>query len=320
MSNTRLSYLDLAAGIMTLWVMYFHAPLYHVPILYFFMPWFFYKSGQMFKFRPYNEELHKGWQKLIRPFIIWSLIGYAAYIIWGLCTWGLSMHQAFYTPLHSLFFSCCIPLNNALWFLPILFLVRTIGNYILPRVNHKLFLIIDFALLCVLAVIRSHYVPIWISHTAWGLFFFTIGYDLREWETNKIVFSVASVLFVLSFLTPIPVFYNDMSQSLPWHEIMWYLCGVCGCVAFNNICRMADRVTAQVSSQGGVLHYIGKHAINFYVPHFILFKLSYDIVGTYKEEWYDNWQGRLIVVLSYIVFLPIINQIIIKIESLKNAK
>lgn len=152
MSNERLTYLDFAAGIMTLWVMYFHTPFNYVPILYFFMPWFFYKSGQMFKFRTPDEEWYKGWQKFIRPFIIWSLIGYAAYIIFGVCTWGLTLHEAFYTPLHSLFFGCFIPLNNALWFLPVLFLVRMIGNYILPRINHKLFLIIDFALLCVLRI------------------------------------------------------------------------------------------------------------------------------------------------------------------------
>ena len=71
---------------------------------------------------------------------------------------------------------------------------------------------------------------------------------------------------------------------------------------------------------GRALRYIGKHAINFYVSHFILFKLSYDLVAIYKEKWYGQWQGGLVVVLAYIVFIPIINQIIIKIEGLKNEK
>lgn len=266
--NNRLTYIDLAAGIMTLWVMYFHAPLHHIPFLYFFMPWFFYKSGQMFKFRTFDKEWHKGWQKLIRPFIIWSLIGYAAYIIFFLCTWGLSVRQVFYTPLRSLFFACRIPMNDALWFLPVLFLVRIIGNYILPKINHLLIIAVSFAILVILAFVRSHYVPVWISHTAWGLFFFTIGYDLHEWETNKVVFGVACVLLVFSFFTPIPIFYNDMSKSLPWHEILWYPCCVCGCVAFNNMCRIVDRITGTVCSRGGGVTLYRKTRYQFLRPAF----------------------------------------------------
>ena len=56
MSENRLKYLDVASGIMTIWVIVFHAiyPMYGtdelkvIPWLYYFMPWFFYKAGMMF--------------------------------------------------------------------------------------------------------------------------------------------------------------------------------------------------------------------------------------------------------------------------------
>ena len=179
--KNRLTYLDLAAGLMTLWVMYFHTPIHHVHVLYFFMPWFFYKSGQMFSVKTMSEEWHKGCLKLVKPYIVWSLIGYAAYILWGCCSWGLTLRQMFYTPLHSLFFTCCIPFNNALWFLPILFLVRLIGNYLLSVMDLKCFAVC-FVLLILISFFRSQYIPAWISYTLWGLFFFLSGYALRKYE------------------------------------------------------------------------------------------------------------------------------------------
>ena len=67
--------------------MYYHA-LYpmlgdeifkHIPLLYFFMPWFFYKSGMLFA--PKAARMMGG-GKLLYPFVIWSSIGWLAYIGW----------------------------------------------------------------------------------------------------------------------------------------------------------------------------------------------------------------------------------------------
>lgn len=317
--ESRLTHLDLAAGLMTLWVMYFHTPIHHVHVLYFFMPWFFYKSGQMFSVKTMSEEWHKGCLKLVKPYIVWSLIGYAAYILWGCCSWGLTLRQMFYTPFHSLFFTCCIPFNNALWFLPILFLVRLIGNYLLSVMDLKCFAVC-FVLLILISFFRSQYIPAWISYTLWGLFFFLSGYALRKYEDNKLIFGIAGIVVLLSFVTPVPGFYSAYYESSAWVAILWYLCSVCGCVFFNICCKQIISLIDKFSIIKRTLLmrcvlYIGEHAINFYVPHFILFQLSYSMVAYYKEEWYGQWQGALVVILSYVLFLPLINQAILRINK-----
>ena len=52
-----------------------------LPWLFFFMPWFFYKSGNLFNSRDERQLLKGDIKKLIGNFIIWSLVGYICFII-----------------------------------------------------------------------------------------------------------------------------------------------------------------------------------------------------------------------------------------------
>lgn len=138
--NDRIEWVDLASGIMILWLLFFHA-LYpsiganitgEIPFLYFFMPWFFFKSGMFFKIKESKLEFKGNFKKLMLDgFIKWSIIGYVAYILehWLIYD-DLTARLAFYSPARSLMLGGCIPLNTALWFLPVLFVIRQSFNYI----------------------------------------------------------------------------------------------------------------------------------------------------------------------------------------------
>jgi len=78
----RLKYLDIASGIMIVWLLLFHA-LYpmlgdnicgKVPYLYFFMPWFFYKSGMMFEVKSEKELMIKDTKKLLKNYLFGLLL------------------------------------------------------------------------------------------------------------------------------------------------------------------------------------------------------------------------------------------------------
>lgn len=75
----------------------------------------------MFSPKPAKIERKNGLKKLIKSFVIWSIIGYVTFIVWIWCNNDFSLRMAFYTPLRSLFLKCSVPLNSALWFLPVLF-------------------------------------------------------------------------------------------------------------------------------------------------------------------------------------------------------
>ena len=317
MSDKRFTYLDIASGIMTLWVMVFHAiyPMFGVdelnvvPYLYFFMPWFFYKAGMMFHFKDMRREIFNGWNKLIRTFIIWSFIGWIAHISWHWFFGNLTTRIAFYTPLRSLVFDAAVPINGALWFLPILFLVRIIGNWFLNRKVRTEYLIVGSALLILFCkILNWRLMPVYISGTAWGLFFFACGYLFKEKETNVWIAGVAASLFISSLFTEIPSVY--CKSGTPLIQTLWYPACVAGCITFNNICRILGHIAKKLHFEHGLLQHIGKNALNYYVPHKIIFHLGFNLIVLYKYEWYSTWQGLFIVLLAYTCILPVINLII----------
>lgn len=85
----RDSSLDTIAGIMTIYMIYIHicpwvgiSPLPHVgKFLFFFMAWFFYKSGMFFHNISFSECYKKGIQRLMIPYIIFSIIGWFMFFI-----------------------------------------------------------------------------------------------------------------------------------------------------------------------------------------------------------------------------------------------
>lgn len=322
MSKERIVYLDIAAGIMTIWVMVFHAlyPMYGtdelkvVPWFYYFMPWFFYKAGMMFHPKDTKTEIHNGWKKLILTFIIWSFIGWLAHIGWHWFVGDLTPRMAFYSPLRSLALSAEVPLNGAVWFLPILFIVRVLGNWLLSKDIRSEWIILGSAI-CILVIklLNWRFMPVYISGTAWGIFFFAFGYILKNKETNKWIAGIAAIIFIASLFTDIPSVY--CKSGTPLIQALWYPACVSGCVSFNNVCRLFAKIPIVAHSQKGIFQYVGRNAMNFYVPHKIIFQLGFNLIIFYREEWYSTWQGLCIVLAAYAIILPIVNLIINRIHQ-----
>ena len=317
MSEKRLTYLDIASGIMTIWVIVFHAiyPMYGtdelkvIPWLYYFMPWFFYKAGMMFHPKEMKREISNGWNKLLKTFIIWSIIGWLAHVGWHWFVGDLTARVAFYSPLRSLVFKAQVPINGALWFLPILFIVRIIGNWLLNKGCRIEWLILSSALLVLICKLLDwRFMPIYIDGTAWGLFFFACGYLFKGNETNKWIASIAALLFIGSLFTDIPSVY--CKSGTPLIQALWYPACLAGCITFNNVCRILGYAVEKLHMKNGILQYVGKNALNFYVPHKIIFHLGFNLIVLYKYEWYSTWQGLCLVLLASACVLTIVNLII----------
>lgn len=141
--SNRLSYLDFAAGVMILRVLIHHAVgaawnndinfnlLF--PYIHFAIPWFFYKSGMFFKKSSLRDQVQKDCKKILRTFLLWSLIGYIFYIFIGIFQDTLTLRSATYSVIRGLFLTGKIPINDALWFLLTLLIVRCIANLFLPK-------------------------------------------------------------------------------------------------------------------------------------------------------------------------------------------
>lgn len=318
----RKTYIDLAAGVMILWLLYYHAlyPMFgnmtldNVPWLFFFMPWFFYKSGYFFIPREPREECVKDAKKLLVQFAIWSAVGYVCMVVHALVIrHGITLRQLCYVPVRSLLLFGAIPINNALWFLLTLFIVRQVANYWVTKIHPLMMSLIGMIIAIGLYCISNKFVPHWFTASAWGLFFFGIGYWLKEKETNKWLFVISA--FIVSpaiFFTEIPGVYQRGGTMTLWENICWYPVCACACVVFNNVCRYIDGVRTDflMSKLLGYLlqffKWVGRNAMIIYVLHYPLFHMTYEWISVYNDCWYSQWQGLVVMTVIYvIVIIPV---------------
>jgi len=317
MINERQDWLDIASGIMVSWMMLFHAlypmlqsnVLKTIPVLYFFMPWFFYKSGMMFTDRDLKTLFKKDSEKFIRTFLIWSFIGYIFHIFWHWFFYkDLSLRMAFYSPLRSMFLIASVPMNSALWFIPILFCVRQIFNYLIKKISAWFILIISYGVTIVIILIDIPYIPAWISSTAWGMTVFSAAYILKDFADNHIVLTICAIVLFWSYFTNIPATYDDTGTDV--ESLLWYPCSIAGCIIFNHFIRKIVYLTKHITGSNQCLpifSFIGRHSMVFYVSHYIVFKISFDALSILLPDCYSNVWGLLIVILLYaIVGLTII--------------
>lgn len=329
MPINRIKYLDIASGIMIVWMLIYHAlyPMYEdrisaaIPFLYFFMPWFFYKSGMIFQTNDAKSLLIKDFKKLMVIFIIWSVIGYIMMVLWHLFH---SEELMLWRPIRSLILNCSVPMNNALWFLPVLFMVRQLTNWLLTRFKSHTIAICSliFAIICLVLnkYISPHNLPTWISATAWGMFFFSSAMFLREYEVKKWMIILSISIYIVSLFTSIPSVYGATEPGVLLNSI-WYVTSLFSCICFNNVCRFIvysyNRIGQNMNDKYlfPILTYVGRNSMSFYVVHYIIFRIAFDLIWIYKNEYYETYQGLIIVLLCYAIICPLVSVMMNKIKK-----
>ena len=307
----RITYIDFASGIMILWMIIYHAihqtwcfelgdywnirdltslpegakafinsegklrslnPCVLFPYLHFFMPWFFYKSGQFFTKQSIGNLWKKDWNKLLKTFLVWSLIGYVFYVLFGLLNDTMTLRRATYSVVRCFFLQGNIPLNGALWFLLTLFSVRFVANFAMPERGGK------NAVLKIVSVVLFGYVvsylayrfnhrllPYWVANGAVGLTFFSLGYALRDWEQKWWIVVPCFVVYIMGCIFGFPMVDMLSNELLKGEYCLWIPVALCCIVVFNALCR---RLCKLVSIKP--FEWIGKNAMLIYVPHYLI--------------------------------------------------
>lgn len=315
----RLDYVDVVAGIMIIWMILGHCNYFssfqQLPFRKFFsfyMPWFFYKSGMFFSPKGYAELLKKDANKYLRVFIVYSFIGWFVWCICGLIGNTLSLKDCISSPIHSFIKSGCIIGNGALWFLLSMFFVRQIGNFALKIKLHPLVSsLICFSIAFLLYSLK------WYNHTSWfgnvfaGLCFFLIGYWLKKTEQNKCVFLISILVyglvlcaFLFGLIDYFPHLYMHANKMFRGNYLLFFPMAVAGIVMTNNIFRILCK-----HIKFRILGYVGFYSMNFYVTHWILFTIVV-FVSKYVFQIESPLCLFWILVISSIIFLPLINKAI----------
>lgn len=229
-------------------------------IFYFFMPWFFFKAGMFFKMEDYQTLFKKSCTRLIRPFILYSLIGHICYC--GICYLQGNFHLSTLVPYYSLLMEGSIPGNLPLWFLLTLFACRIIFNF-LQKKEVSVYLI---AFVSLLFAFGLHLIgfkhPFYIASTLIGLFFMSVGYVCsNKTNENSPILLICLLIYVLSQW--FPSFVGMRSNHLYYGVyILWILYSVCGIVLMNF-------VGYKFLNNTKLLSFLGKYSMEIYCLHWI---------------------------------------------------
>ena len=258
-----------------------------------------------FKKRNAQDLWKKDSRKLLKTFIIWSLIGYMFYVVLGICHGVLTLRSISYSILRGAFLNGYIPINLPLWFLFTLFWVRLIANLILPKQSNRYMVVrvIGIVILgCVIAFVANKYnhrlLPYWIANISTGLCFFTLGYVMHGHEKKRWI-SIPSVLMYIFFCVKgfhiVNMFDNKLITG---NYLLWIPTALTCIVTFNSFCRFLYRFV-----KIKFIEEIGNNAMSIYVSHALIYVTIEKLLSNLQIQL--SWQTMLCVMLvAYAILLP----------------
>lgn len=228
---------------------------------YFFMPWFFFKSGYYFKLTSNQVQLQKGVVKFVKPFFFYSLIGQAIYCVHSYCTGTFEWNMLY--PVREFLGQGSVYGNLPLWFLLTLFLSRLVYNYL---ANHGIrneiigFVALSFAFGLHLFEVDKPYI---LANTCSGVFFMSLGYIMKNYMSKL----APPILFLLCLIYALsvqyPSFVGMRSNHLYYgYYLLWIIYSICAIVVWN-------KVSQYMPFQKIGFHIVGKYSMQIYCIHWI---------------------------------------------------
>ncbi len=305
--NRRVEYIDLAGGILIIWIIIFHAingckvfgdtdARVALPYLTFSMPWFFYKSGQ---FTKKGIDIKREVEKLLIPFLKWSAAGYCAYLIVLLVGGTLSPQTGIKDVLHTFYIYGYVTLNVPAWFVLSLFFVRVISGYLIKHsVSPYLCIAAGIAFGYGFHLLDNPHLPFYTANVAMGIAFYMIGYKFARFESNKPLSAVCLAGYVAFLLFGCSIVGHHRNILLAGHFLLWPLFAYCGIVTFNNICRLTDeRLSRSPLRDFRPITFIGRNTMTLLVTHaFVYFPIQ-------RFSTLPPWQTAGIIFAGYILLL-----------------
>ncbi|MCR5568501.1 MAG: acyltransferase family protein [Paludibacteraceae bacterium] len=281
-------------------------------LFFFYMPWFFYKSGMFFKV---DTDLKffakKKYERLIKPFLFFSVVGEVFFILDSILM-GIPLTDVRYylTSVRTVPYIGHFVGNPPCWFLLALFFVVVGYNIFLHKINK---LLLSGALF-ILLLLNHHYNPFPIfsvTHTVCGCLFFLMGLLLKEYQYNKFVFFIA--LIGLCFAIPYNVFVFMVSDLCDHgNYILWYPFSLCAIIVINNV---AKYIPSDIAISKFFV-WVGQNSMLLLVIHWpilIALKIAFLNTGIVNEA----WQFVVISVIAIAILTPLLKHLISKIKFIK---
>ena len=280
-------------------------------LFYFFMPWFFFKSGMFYNGKPLKEVVKKGFHSLIIPFLSIGLISLVISFIRNVIILGGGIFDWFKMVGVAIALHGGIPGNSALWFLTTLFFVRILFCVLHKGVHDGFIMLITFVVLILNFVLKNRYthllsylsIPDYLYNSLSGLFFFSAGHLLarKQYEIPIVVIAVIIYAIITVFcFSYVDVFHNRVVSG---SYVLWFVSSLCGIVWLNNLFQYTNKYL-----EFKLLKYIGENSFTFFATHFIVGNFAWLLIINPLNI--ENVYVQLAVYLtSFVIVLPALNRL-----------
>lgn len=297
--SSRDKSIDLAKGVGILLVVLFHTSFQYTShcrefVYSFHMPLFFYLSGIVYNPNHYSFSslLKKKAKTLLLPTIYFTIITFVVY----------------YFAVDYDFNDVPIVPPEALWFLPVLFLVHIIGHFFSTIPNRGKKMLIVALLLLSFYTLRIPYQPFSILSVPAASFFLCIG-NLKYMLYKRIGIKTAMViLLIYCVLIKLLKVRIEMYDNTFTPAFWAFLMSVIGIIMVMSLCSNAAKVELCESSVRKFLIWFGRNSLAIVCVHPIFIRLSQYYIKPFICNRYAYTLAELAVTLSLtVLFVVIIN-------------
>lgn len=295
----RQSYLDNISAILIAYMIFIVHLTYFCPVygfiidilrllLYFFMAWFFFKSGMFFKDKPIKAVIKSSAKRLLVPWTVFNAIGIVVMVLQAYFGSGLSLFPLLMTSMEVIAFNEAIWADLPLLFLLSLFVVRIVF-VVLYRCRVNVWALLAIFLTATLFIhytcyvswkwtdnipytIVGHHLPknalLIIGNVCYGSLFYTLGYILRTKQYNRVVMVIACLAFAAHFFYPIDI--DTRIIDTPNMPLIIFFC-LAGLIVVDNVFKK------YLNRPVSILTYVGRNSMTYYIVHYLLFYFTFRV-------------------------------------------
>ena len=241
---------------------------------YFYMAWFFFKSGIFNKTISLQHSYKKIWSHLIVPCLFFSVLSWVIWVPGYLLEHGGSWNWVLGATVIRFYSLGYIPDNGPLWFMVALIICRLMYPLAKKWLGNDFFVAGVAWLLAFIYYLVYHsfyhhqYIFIALPQGLMALSIYSLAICLRKWQYSPYVFIVGIAVYAVKIYLNLPVI--DFSKAgLENQPIAWLFSlplWLGGILMLNNFMYRMPKWFFKIFNLG----YIGHNSMTYYCGHFII--------------------------------------------------
>lgn len=266
-------------------------------ILFFFMPWFFLKSGMFYREKEIKQNIKTSYKRLIIPLITFTILGLPSYWISLWMNNDTNIIHYLLSPLKSFIIVGNNVANLPLWFLFSLFCVNVISGIIFKYIKTIYVLFVSFGLAAILNNLNTS-IPHYIPNILLGVSFYSIGHISQNYNIKKRIYLICIIIYISSIIF-FPQYVDVRTNTLRYgNYLLWFVISIISCFAYNYLFKILQKhVPAFIVN-------IGRNSLIYFTTHWLI--ISYTIlILKLITNINKGWTIWFILLCVNIIILPV---------------